>query len=283
MEPVPAGDLEGHQAHLPGAARHGQRALDPPDVQDVDRAGAQGNGPADRNGIDQPAVEVVLAVHFHRGSSPGTAQEASTAGTIGPAVNQRALACSMLAATQWNGSSRSAKILPGQDAGGMRSKGSRKCRWRTGAGQPGHACPDALAERLAARRPATPGQPLGRSRRVRRHRAPLIAPTDVPTTTSGPMLASDKARSMPTSCAPRIPPPPRTNAVCTGPASPAPGRANQGGKSRASQSPAGRPTAGRAGRRARRAGGGATRKTSRGGLRREWRSRDYRPICKEEG
>ena len=45
--------------------------------------------------------------------------------------------------------------------------------------------------------------------------APLMAPTDVPTIRSGLTPASDSARSMPTSCAPRMPPPPSTNAVST--------------------------------------------------------------------
>jgi len=35
------------------------------------------------------------------------------AGTIGPLLNQRGLARSMLAATQWNGSARSAKVFAG--------------------------------------------------------------------------------------------------------------------------------------------------------------------------
>ena len=45
--------------------------------------------------------------------------------------------------------------------------------------------------------------------------APLIAPTEVPTTTSGLIPASVSAHSMPTSCAPITPPPPSTNAVFT--------------------------------------------------------------------
>ena len=45
--------------------------------------------------------------------------------------------------------------------------------------------------------------------------APLRAPTLVPRTRSGTIPRSSSARSMPTSTAPRTPPPPRTNAVVT--------------------------------------------------------------------
>src|SRR5215213_7913513 len=43
--------------------------------------------------------------------------------------------------------------------------------------------------------------------------APLIAPTDVPTTMSGRMSRSIRARSIPTCIAPRLAPPERTNAT----------------------------------------------------------------------
>ena len=46
--------------------------------------------------------------------------------------------------------------------------------------------------------------------------APLSAPTLVPRTRSGVIPRSNRARSMPTSTAPRTPPPPSTNAVVTG-------------------------------------------------------------------
>src|SRR5688572_9410991 len=45
--------------------------------------------------------------------------------------------------------------------------------------------------------------------------APLSAPTDVPSTRSGVMPLSNRACSIPTSAAPRTPPPPSTNAVVT--------------------------------------------------------------------
>ena len=45
--------------------------------------------------------------------------------------------------------------------------------------------------------------------------APLSAPTLVPSTRSGTTPRSKRARSIPTSTAPRTPPPPSTNAVVT--------------------------------------------------------------------
>src|SRR3954468_1478998 len=46
--------------------------------------------------------------------------------------------------------------------------------------------------------------------------APLSAPTEVPSTRSGTTPRSKSACSMPTSAAPRTPPPPSTKAVVTG-------------------------------------------------------------------
>src|SRR5487761_1436887 len=150
------------------------------------------------------------------GSSPGTAHEASTAGTSGPALNQCALARSMLAATQCSGTTRSAKSAAGSASASMRRNGSISCR-----------CVPDLASRVArpssvplnARcrwapcqsSPSRSAAPAGSAAT----NAPLIAPTEVPTTTSGTMPASARARSMPTSCAPSTPPPPSTNAVFT--------------------------------------------------------------------
>jgi hypothetical protein len=61
MEPVPPGNLEGHQADLPRALRHRERALDPADLKHVHRRGAERHRPADRDGVDEAAVEIVLA------------------------------------------------------------------------------------------------------------------------------------------------------------------------------------------------------------------------------
>ena len=51
-----------------------------------------------------------------------------TAGTTGPAENQRAEACSIDAATQWNGSDRSENDGPGSADASRRRSGSSECR-----------------------------------------------------------------------------------------------------------------------------------------------------------
>src|ERR1022692_4027588 len=70
VESVPAGNLESDQADLPRAAGWRQRTLDPAGVQDVDTAGAKSDGTPDRDGIDEPAVEVMLAVDLDRRQQP---------------------------------------------------------------------------------------------------------------------------------------------------------------------------------------------------------------------
>jgi hypothetical protein len=62
-----------------------------------------------------------------------------------------------------------------------------------------------------------PGQPCPhlRGADLARGPVPLMAPTDVPITMSGRTPALASAQSMPTSWAPRTPPPPSTNAVVT--------------------------------------------------------------------
>ena len=51
-----------------------------------------------------------------------------TAGMSGPLLNQRAVASSMLAATQWNGSARSVKSLAGSLSASSLCSGSIACR-----------------------------------------------------------------------------------------------------------------------------------------------------------
>jgi len=68
---VPARDLERDQAHLPGPGRDRERALDPADVQHVDGTGAERDRPADRDGVDEAAVEIVRAVNLDRGQQAG--------------------------------------------------------------------------------------------------------------------------------------------------------------------------------------------------------------------
>ncbi len=71
VESVPAGDLEGDQADLPRAPRNLKWPLDPADVQDVDRRGAERDGAPYRDGVHKPAVEVVLAVDRDRRQQAG--------------------------------------------------------------------------------------------------------------------------------------------------------------------------------------------------------------------
>jgi hypothetical protein len=71
VEPVPAGDLERHQPHLPRTGGDPQRALDPANLQYVDVGRAQRDGSPDRDGIHQAAVEVVDALDLDRWQQPG--------------------------------------------------------------------------------------------------------------------------------------------------------------------------------------------------------------------
>src|SRR5258708_11540587 len=67
---MPASDLEGNTANFPRTAGHRQRALDPACVQHIDDASTQGDGSANGDGIDEAAVEVVLAVDLNRWPQP---------------------------------------------------------------------------------------------------------------------------------------------------------------------------------------------------------------------
>ena len=136
MKAVPAGDLERDQADLPRAGRDRERALDPAHVQHVDAGRAQRDGPADRDGVNEAAVEVVLPSISTGGSRPGTAQDAMTAGMSGPLLNQRAVALSMLAATQWNGSARSVNSRAGSVSASSLCSGSIARRWVPERSQP---------------------------------------------------------------------------------------------------------------------------------------------------
>ena len=139
-----------------------------------------------------------------------------TAGTSGPDANQRAVASSMLAATQWKGTLRSAKSSTGSVSASIFRSGSMACRWvpdRTSR----TARPSTVSLNTTRRdspcqsslsRPAAPSGSAATN-------APFTAPIDVPTTNSARTPASASARSIPTSCAPSSPPPPSTKAVVT--------------------------------------------------------------------
>jgi hypothetical protein len=149
------------------------------------------------------------------GSSPGTAAEASTAGTIGPAVNQWAAARSMLAATHWKGRARSSMCSTGRASSSRRS-GSLGCRWvperarvRT---RPNSDPANASAATPSRHTAASSGTAAAGSAWAATN-TPLSAPTEVPSTRSGRTPASARACSIPTSWAPRTPPPPSTKAT----------------------------------------------------------------------
>ena len=66
-EAMPAGDLKGYRHDLQEVARWLQRPLDAADVEDVQLRGTQGDGPFDRDAVDDPAVHEMLAADLdHR-------------------------------------------------------------------------------------------------------------------------------------------------------------------------------------------------------------------------
>src|SRR6266550_2651467 len=66
-EAMPAGDLKRDGHHLQEVARWLQRPLDPADVEDVQLRGAKGDGPLDRDAVDDPAVHEMLTADLdHR-------------------------------------------------------------------------------------------------------------------------------------------------------------------------------------------------------------------------
>jgi aminoglycoside phosphotransferase (APT) family kinase protein len=86
VEPVPPRDLERDQPHLPRPGGHRQRALDPAHLEHVDDVGAQRHRSADRDRVDQPSVEEVLAVHVDRRQQPRYSARRHHRGHDGPAA-----------------------------------------------------------------------------------------------------------------------------------------------------------------------------------------------------
>ena len=108
-EAVAARDLERHQRDLPRPTRRFQRPVQTPDVHDEDarpRPVRRRGRPGSEFTIP-PSMKCSFTDPGMGGRMPGTAEEASTASTIGPAVNQRSAALSMLAATHWKRTGRS--------------------------------------------------------------------------------------------------------------------------------------------------------------------------------
>jgi hypothetical protein len=170
VEPVPAGDLERHQPHLPRTGRDLQRALDPAHLQHVDVAGAQRDGPPDRDGIHQAAVEVVGAVDLNRRQQPGHRARGEDRG------HQRAAAEPVRAGRLDPGGHalerqpQVGEVLAGQGLGEHAPERLERMQVRSGTDQPGRPAPQVLAEDLA-QLIAFPhlAQPCRGARRVGRH------------------------------------------------------------------------------------------------------------------
>ena len=113
-----------------GRRGHGQRLLDPSDVEHEDPPRAQLHRPADRDAVHQSAVEVVLAVDPYRrqqarhgGRGEHGRDQRSTVEPV------RAPARSTLAATHWNGTGSSSNRRTGRCCSSSRRSGRLECRW----------------------------------------------------------------------------------------------------------------------------------------------------------
>ena len=148
VEPVPAGDLEGDQAHLPRAARHGQRTVDPAYLQDVDGAGAQGDGPPDRDRIDQAAVEVVLAIDGNRRQQPGHRTRGQHGRHDRPAAEPARAGVLDAGRDALEGQFEVGEVAHWQHVPEHPAQRLDRMQVRARARQPGRAAPQGLAERL---------------------------------------------------------------------------------------------------------------------------------------
>jgi hypothetical protein len=116
VEPVPPGNLERHQAHLPRPGRNGQWTFDPPHLQHVDRAGPERNSPPDRDRVDQAAVEVVLPVDLDRRQQPGHGARGHHRGHHRPAAEPAGRRVLDAGRHALEGQLEVGEVLPGQDA-----------------------------------------------------------------------------------------------------------------------------------------------------------------------
>ena len=204
VEAVPPGDLERDQAHLPGAAGHRQRALDPAHVQHPHGAGAQRHRPADRDRVNQPAVEVVPAVHLHRGQQPGDRARREHGRHDRPVAEppRGGILDAGRDAVERDGQGW-AKRAAGQ--GVVQHVAQRLDRVQVGPGAGPAGPPGPTSSRgtpAAAPRPARSSASRGAAAEPgsAATTAPLIAPTDVPTTRSGRYARLGPA---PAACPPR--------------------------------------------------------------------------------
>ena len=205
-EAVPARDLERHQRDLPRPARRLERAVEAADVHDEDAVGAERDGAVDRDGVDDAAVDVVLAADLdrrqdarhRRAGEHGVDQRAVDEPVLGRALDRRRDA---LEAHR--------QVLDQRDRqrlGERRPQRVVAVQVRAGAGERGQAV--RRASRRRRRERSMSDQVCcrrcdHRDRRLARHAAPLIAP---PRSCRPPgrasMPRSSSARSIPTSLAP---------------------------------------------------------------------------------
>ena len=71
VEAVPAGDLEGDPGDLPRPLRHGERPVDPADLEHEDPGGAELHRTPERDRVHDAAVQVVLVADLRRRQQPG--------------------------------------------------------------------------------------------------------------------------------------------------------------------------------------------------------------------
>src|ERR1022692_944457 len=167
---MPAGDLEGDQAYLPGTPGHLQRTLDPPYVQDVDNAGPQGDGPADRDGMDEAAVEVVLAVDFNRWQEPRYGARGQHRGHERPAAEPARARVFDAGRNAVERQFQIGEVVGREHVVQHAAQRLDRMQVRARTSQPGRPAPQRLAERLP-QGVALPylAQPRRRARRVGGH------------------------------------------------------------------------------------------------------------------
>ena len=190
-----------------------------PDLEHVDHVGAERDRAAERDRVDDAAVEEVLVADLGRRQQararrrwPRSRARSGRREPVlgGPLDAGRAHL------------ERDGQVLEGHVAELLGQPAAHRrggVDVRAGGDGPPDRAQRTVAEHLAARRDGLPqvGEPLDRRRGdgSRATMAPFRAPTDVPSTRSGVMPRSNRACSMPTSTAPSTPPPPSTNAVVT--------------------------------------------------------------------
>src|SRR3954454_22692868 len=150
------------------------------------------------------------------GNTAGSAADARIGSTIGPEWNQRSAPVASEVATTWNGIRASSNVRNVASSSISRRRPVLSPRaWRplrrsattlvipvAGKTSPLRRFSQMSTSRSA---PASVGSPA--------IAAPLSAPTEHPTIMSGRTPWSNNARTIPTCTAPRLPPPPSTNAV----------------------------------------------------------------------